>query len=173
MSSSGAGSSSSKQEKRGRGRPPTYVWTGDETLSESQEKLKLSIERRRERQKATYHRRKKMQQEKKQREEEEADRAQLLDQALQENEGDSSKKPKEEDYQDEDYGDGGGNALVIVRDYSSPWYGAPESPRPQAAMIWGQLFADKPDSILSYSQLYTLWSRAVQWLSRSLCEIMQ
>lgn len=46
-------------EGRGRGRPPLYVWTGDEELSESMEKLKLSIERRRKRQKEQYHRRKK------------------------------------------------------------------------------------------------------------------
>jgi len=47
---------------RGRGRPPLYVWTGDEELSESMEKLKLSIERRRKRQKEQYHRRKKQKQ---------------------------------------------------------------------------------------------------------------
>lgn len=45
-------------EGRGRGRPPLYVWTGDEELSASMEKLKLSIQRRRKRQKEQYHRRK-------------------------------------------------------------------------------------------------------------------
>ncbi len=41
--------------RRGRGRPPTYVFSGDEELSESMEKLKLAIERRRKSQKAKYH----------------------------------------------------------------------------------------------------------------------
>lgn len=41
--------------KRGRGRPPTYVFSGDEELSESMEKLKLAIERRRKSQKTKYH----------------------------------------------------------------------------------------------------------------------
>ncbi len=44
--------------KRGRGRPPTYVFSGDEELSESMEKLKLAIEKRRKSQKAKYHRKK-------------------------------------------------------------------------------------------------------------------
>lgn len=44
--------------KRGRGRPPTYVFSGEEELSESMEKLKLAIERRRKSQKDNYHRKK-------------------------------------------------------------------------------------------------------------------
>jgi len=51
---------SSRTGRRGRGRPPTYVWKEDEELSESMEKLKLSIERRRQRQKENYHRKKNM-----------------------------------------------------------------------------------------------------------------
>ncbi len=54
----------SAKRGRGRGRPPTYVFSGEEELSESMEKLKLAIERRREAQKANYHRKK---QEKKER----------------------------------------------------------------------------------------------------------
>jgi len=46
--------------ERRRGRPPTYVWNGDEKLSPSMEKLKLSIERRRQRQKASYHKKKEL-----------------------------------------------------------------------------------------------------------------
>lgn len=53
--SSRKGESSSK---RGRGRPPTYVFSGEEELSESMEKLKLAIERRRKSQKDNYHRKK-------------------------------------------------------------------------------------------------------------------
>lgn len=54
-SSRGQGSSS---RGRGRGRPQTYVFDGQQELSESMEKLKLSIERRREAQRANYHRKK-------------------------------------------------------------------------------------------------------------------
>lgn len=45
-------------KKRGRGRPPTYVFSNDEKLSEPMEKLKLSIEKRRRSQKEKYHRKK-------------------------------------------------------------------------------------------------------------------
>ncbi len=45
-------------KKRGRGRPPTYVFNSDEQLSESMEKLKQAIEKRRKSQKEKYHRKK-------------------------------------------------------------------------------------------------------------------
>lgn len=38
-----------------RGRPPIYVFSGDEDLSESMEKLKLTIEKRRKTQRVKYH----------------------------------------------------------------------------------------------------------------------
>lgn len=39
---------------------------------------------------------------------------------MEENGGETSKKPEEEDDQDNDWPGDGGNALVIVRDYNSP-----------------------------------------------------
>ncbi len=45
-------------KKRGRGRPQTYVFSNDEKLSESMERLKLTIEKRRKSQKDKYHRKK-------------------------------------------------------------------------------------------------------------------
>ena len=45
-------------KKRSRGRPPTYVFPDDEVLTESMERLKQNIERRRKTQKDKYYRKK-------------------------------------------------------------------------------------------------------------------
>ena len=58
MSSNKQNVAATASAPRGRGRPPTYVWNGDEELSQSMENLKKAIERRRERQRENYHRKK-------------------------------------------------------------------------------------------------------------------
>lgn len=44
--------------QKARGRPPTYVWKSGEPLTESERRLKASVEKRRERQKKSYYKKK-------------------------------------------------------------------------------------------------------------------
>lgn len=45
-------------KRKTRGRPPTYVWSENQKLTESEKRTKLSIERRRERQRKSYYKKK-------------------------------------------------------------------------------------------------------------------